>query len=171
MVDATEDYSKIADSAGSRWLVGVAGAVVDGDRVILIRYSHGDRKGLWSLPGGYARQTERLDQAVVREIVEETGVTAEVVDVIALRTRCTPQGGGVFVLFRLKPLAGESKPDGAEVDRAEYFSADQILALGDDEILAIARNAGLAALSERRGLTPDERAPGSGATYRAFLML
>ena len=171
MSDATEDYSRIADSPGSGWLVGVAGAVVDGDRVLLIRYMHGARKGLWSLPGGYASQTERLDQAVVREIEEETGVTAELVDVIGLRTRSTPQGGGVFVLFRLEPLAGELKPDGDEVDRAEYFSAEQLHAMGDDEILAIARNAGLAALSQRRGLAPDERAPGSGASYRAFLVL
>lgn len=168
---ATEDYSRIADSPGSRWLIGVAGAVANVDRVLLIRYSHGARKGLWSLPGGYAKQNERLDQAVVREVLEETGVTAEVVDVIGLRTRTTPQGGGVFVLFRLKPVGGELKPDGAEVDRAEYFSSDQLLAMGDDEILPIAKNASLAALGQRRGLTPDERAPGSGATYRAFLML
>ena len=171
MGDPIEDYDRIASSKGNRWLVGAAGAVVNAGRVLLIRYGHGKRKGLWSLPGGYAVPWERLDQTVVREIQEETGVRAEVVDVIGIRTRCTERGGGVFVLFRLKPLLGEPNPDGTEVDRAKYFSADQIQAMPHDEILTIARNAGLAALNHRRGLTPDDRAPGSGDAYRAFLLM
>jgi len=143
---------------------------VDRDRVLMIRYAYGNRKGLWALPGGYATHDERLDQTAVREVREETGLDAEVVDVIDLRTRYTERGGAVFVLFRLRPLGGDPIPDGVEVDQAAYFSVTEIEAMGDDKILAIARNAPMAALSGCEGLPRDERVPTSGGTYRAFLV-
>lgn len=152
-----------------QWRVGADGAVVHQGRVLLVRHVYGDKKGRWALPGGYATHAERLDQTIVREVREETGVEAEVVNVIGLRTRYTERGGAVFVLFRLRPLSGNPLPDGAEVDRVAYFSAAELAAMGD-EILAVARNAVLAALHGGDGLLEDERFPYIGETYRAFLV-
>jgi ADP-ribose pyrophosphatase YjhB (NUDIX family) len=153
-----------------RWEVGAAGAVLHEGRVLLVRHTYGEGKGRWILPGGHATHEERLDQTAVREVREETGVEAEVVDVISLRTRYTERGGAVFVLFRMRPRGGDLVPDGVEVDRVAYFSAAEIAAMGDDEILTISRNAALAALGDGGGLLEDKRVPGSGETYRAFLM-
>jgi 8-oxo-dGTP diphosphatase len=158
----------MADS--KRWVVGAAGAVVHGGRVLLVRHTYGEKKGRWALPGGHAAHDERLDQTAVREVQEETGVSAEVVDVIGLRTRYTERGGAVFVLFRMRPLSGEPLPDGVEVDRAAYFSAAELAAMGDDEILAVARNGISATLHGGDGLVEDERFPAKGETYRAFLV-
>lgn len=94
-----------------QWRVGADGAVVHQGRVLLVRHVYGDKKGRWALPGGYATHDERLDQTIVREVREETGVEAEVVDVIGLRTRYMERGGAVFVLFRLQPLSGQPLPD------------------------------------------------------------
>jgi len=152
------------------WAVGAAGAVVQQGRVLMVRSTYGQGKGRWVLPGGYATHDERLDQTVVREIREEAGVDAEVVDVIGLRTRYTEQGGAVFVLFRLRPQSGTPRPDGVEVDRVAYFSAAEVEALGGDEILAMARNASLAALRGGAGLPEDERFPERSETYRGFLI-
>ena len=159
-----------AVAGGKRWKVGAAGAVVHEERVLLVRHTYGEGKGRWILPGGHATHDERLDETAVREVREETGVEAEVVDVIGLRTRCTERGGAVFVLFRMRPLRGDPVPDGVEVDRVAYFSAAEIAAMGDDEILTIARNASLAALGDGDGLLEDKRVPGSGKMYRAFLL-
>lgn len=158
------------DTAKKRWLVGASGAVVDCGQVIMVRYAYGSAKGHWALPGGYATHDERLDQTVVREVGEETGIEAEVVDVIGLRTQYTERGGAVFVLFRLRPIRGAPVPDGVEVDRVAYFSASEIAAMEDDELLAPARNAALAALQGGEGLPEDLRLPGRSETYRAFLL-
>jgi len=136
----------------------------------MVRHTYGEKKGRWALPGGYATHDERLDQTVVREVREETGVEAEVVDVIGLRTRYTEQGGAVFVLFRMRLRGGVPVPDGMEVDRAAYFSAAEIAAMGDDELLLVSRNAVLAALNGGDGLLEDERFPERGETYRGFLL-
>jgi ADP-ribose pyrophosphatase YjhB (NUDIX family) len=153
-----------------RWDVGAAGAVVDGGRVLLVRATYGGARGRWLLPGGYANHDERLDQAAVREVNEETGVEAEVIDIIGLRSRYTEQGGAVFVLFRMRPRAGEPRPDGVEVDGAAYFTAAEIEAMGDDEIMALARNAARAALAGAPGLLEDVDFPLAGEAYRAFLV-
>lgn len=155
---------------GKQWRVGAAGAVVHRGQVLMARHTYGEKKGRWALPGGYATQDERLDQTVVREVREETGLDTEVVDVIGLRTRYTEHGGMVFVLFRMQPLAGRPVPDGVEVDRVAWFSAADVAAMGDDEIFPIARNAAVAALKGGAGLLEDTRFPARDETYRGFLL-
>ena len=157
-------------TAGKRWDVGAAGAVVHEGKVLLVRSTYGSSKGCWLLPGGYATHEETLDQTAVREVREETGIEAEVVDVIGLRTRHTEHGGAVFVLFRMRPLSGQPVPDGVEVDRVAYFCAEEVSAMADDDIVALSRNAALAALGEGRGLPEDERFPLKDEAYRAFLV-
>ena len=68
----------------TRWKAGVAAAVVDGGRVLLVRHTYGEKVGRWVMPGGYAQSHERLDQAAVREVKEEVSLETEVVDAIAL---------------------------------------------------------------------------------------
>lgn len=153
-----------------QWDVGAAGAVVQGNRVLMVRAMYGKARGRWLLPGGYANHEERLDQTAVREVWEETGVAAEVVDVIGLRTRYTERGGAVFVLFRMRPLSGEPLPDGVEVDQATYFSAAEIEALGDEEMIALSRNAALAALGGGSGLPEDVHFALRNETYNAYLV-
>jgi len=70
---ATED-------ADDRPRVPCAGAVVrdTAGRLLLIRRGHEPSRGLWSLPGGRVEPGETLEQAVVREVHEETGLEVRV---------------------------------------------------------------------------------------------
>ena len=155
---------------GKNWDVGVAGAVLDGGRVLLVRKTYGPGRGRWSLPGGFADHDERLDEAAVREIREETGLDAQVVDVVGVRTRYEPAGGAVFVIFRLALLSGRPQPDNVEIDRAAFFNADEIAALGPDEIVSLSQEAALAALRPEPGLPAAPQVQASGPHYRAFLL-
>lgn len=53
----------------------------DGQLVGVLIAKH-DRRGrlVWSLPKGHVEEGETLEQTAVREVYEETGVTAEVID-------------------------------------------------------------------------------------------
>jgi len=84
------------------WDVGVSAIVVRDERVLLVRYAYGSRKGMWTLPGGYANHDETLDQAALRELQEEAGLTGEPRGIVSVRTRTTDEGGAVFVGFRVR---------------------------------------------------------------------
>jgi ADP-ribose pyrophosphatase YjhB (NUDIX family) len=64
------------------WLVrrpytrGVKCLVRDGERVLFVRHTYGDREA-WELPGGILGRDEAPDAAVRREMHEELGVELE----------------------------------------------------------------------------------------------
>jgi ADP-ribose pyrophosphatase YjhB (NUDIX family) len=58
-------------------LIPCVGAIITDDRgrLLLIKRGHEPDAGLWSLPGGRVEPGETDEQAVVREIREETGLS------------------------------------------------------------------------------------------------
>jgi ADP-ribose pyrophosphatase YjhB (NUDIX family) len=57
--------------------IGVLAVVPRGDTVLLARRANPPDEGLWGFPGGRLESGESLAQAAARELLEETGVTAE----------------------------------------------------------------------------------------------
>ena len=107
--------------------IGVGGAVVRDGRLLLVRRASRRGRGNWQLPGGFIEPDETIEQGVVREVLEESGVVAEVEGVLGLRNRYDPElGNGVYIILLLRPVSGELRADGREVDRAEFFTLDQI---------------------------------------------
>ncbi|MGE3540030.1 MAG: NUDIX domain-containing protein [Candidatus Tectimicrobiota bacterium] len=110
--------------------VGVGGAVVHAGRILLVRRSSRRGRGNWQVPGGFIEPEETIEQAVVREVEEESGVTAAVEGILGVRNRCAPDvGNSLYIVLLLRPLRGEPTPDGKEVDRAGYFSWPEIQTL------------------------------------------
>ena len=106
--------------------VAVAALVSDGARVLLVRRAAVPRVGYWALPAGYMDADELPEEAVVREINEETGVTVRVTGLQAV----APLAGwaerrGILVLYRAEPLAGEPVPQD-DASEARWFTATEI---------------------------------------------
>jgi mutator protein MutT len=75
--------------------VAAVGAVVlDGSQVLLIRRGQEPQKGAWSLPGGAVELGETLEEAVCREVLEETGLEVEVVRLVELLDRISRDAAG-----------------------------------------------------------------------------
>ncbi len=72
-----------------------AGGVVrdDRDRVLLVRRGQEPERGRWSLPGGRVEPGETTQDAVVREVFEETGVRVIVTGVAGYVELPAPDGG------------------------------------------------------------------------------
>jgi 8-oxo-dGTP diphosphatase len=68
-------------------LVGVGAVVVEEGRVLLVRRGREPLKGQWSLPGGLLEVGESLTAGVAREVLEETGLIVEPVELVELLDR------------------------------------------------------------------------------------
>jgi 8-oxo-dGTP diphosphatase len=68
---------RFMSAANDRFLVGVTGLGVDADgRVLLARHRFGAPE--WRFLGGFLHPRERVEDALAREILEETGLVVEI---------------------------------------------------------------------------------------------
>lgn len=58
--------------------LGCGAIVRRDDTVLLVKRGRAPRAGEWAIPGGRVEAGERLEEAVAREVLEETGITIRV---------------------------------------------------------------------------------------------
>lgn len=105
--------------------LGAAGAVVRGDRLLLVHHNYGDYK--WVLPGGHVRFDELPIETAVREVHEETSIEVTVQGLISVRNRVDYRGNDTCFIFAMTPLDDRDPiPDGKEIDLAGYFTLQEM---------------------------------------------
>lgn len=67
-----------------RPIAGVAGLTLWNSQVLLTVRGKAPRKGLWGIPGGVVEVGETLEQAVEREVLEETGIRVKPIELITI---------------------------------------------------------------------------------------
>lgn len=93
----------------------VGAVAFDGDgRLLLVRRANPPAQGRWSLPGGRVEPGERGEDAVVREVLEETGLVATVVREVGTVERDAPGGGTYVIRDFLVEIAGPRGSDGTD---------------------------------------------------------
>ena len=77
-----------------RPIVGVAGAIVQDARVLLVRRGQEPMLGAWTLPGGALETGETMLEGVVREVMEETGLAVRPLELLAMLDRIVRDESG-----------------------------------------------------------------------------
>ncbi|CAB3408556.1 unnamed protein product [Caenorhabditis bovis] len=98
----------------------------DSTEVLLIQEAKKSCHGKWYMPAGRVEAGETLEEAVVREILEETGYSASVVELLSMQV----QGSGWFrFAFYCEITGGElkTKPDQQSL-AAQWYSIKELKA-------------------------------------------
>ena len=98
-------------------------SVVDGDRILLGRAPHYPTD-MYSVLAGFVEPGETLEQAVAREVLEETAI--EVTDIRYFASQPWPFPHSLMVGFTARYGGGTLKIDHTELEDAGWFTADQL---------------------------------------------
>jgi ADP-ribose pyrophosphatase YjhB (NUDIX family) len=135
-------------STGRTRLGGYAICLDAGERLLLCRLASGEPEpGAWTLPGGGVDFGEHPDEAVIRELREETGLTGTIAGVEGVFSHVYEHsryfdGADLHflgILYRVDVTGGDlaDEIDGT-TDRSAWFSRDEVREL---RLVALARQA------------------------------
>ena len=125
-----------ADTVIRRPVPAVGTACFRGDDVLLIRRGTKPLAGDWSIPGGRLEFGERTADGALRELHEETGITARLVGLVDVvdaifTSRQSGETHRHFVLFDYAAIWEAGDPvAGDDADHAEWVSPDRLDGLG-----------------------------------------
>lgn len=106
------------------FMIGVSGVIRnDQGQVLLLKHRLWSSAGDWGVPTGYAKRSERLEDTVVREIREETGLEVRAGELIRLRSGFRFR---IEVAYEAEIVGGTLKLDPFEIVDAKWFDPSDL---------------------------------------------
>lgn len=105
--------------------VRVTGILIEDDKILLVNQNvTSDRK--WSLPGGRVEQGETLEEAIVREIEEETGLATRVSKLLYLCDKPDASPSLLHITFLLEKIGGQTRLPSNEFDQNPIHDVEMV---------------------------------------------
>ncbi len=99
-------------------------------KILLIKRNTRPFVGYWALPGGRMDPGETIEQTVVREVKEETGLNVEIVKVVGEYVEVGVKDDVEYeyypTCFVVKPVGGDLKKQDSEIQQMQLFSLDAL---------------------------------------------
>ena len=106
--------------------LAVGAVVVDDDALLLIRRATEPAAGRWSLPGGRVEWGESMAHALVRELLEETGIECVVGELIGWVERMGEDHHFVIFDFAATPLSFDDPVAGDDALEVRWVPLEEV---------------------------------------------
>jgi ADP-ribose pyrophosphatase YjhB (NUDIX family) len=136
-----------------RPFLAVSAAIIRDGRVLIVRRANPPAHGLYTLPGGVVEAGETMEQAVAREVLEETALTIQPVAIAGHREAILRDKDDrverhfVIIAFAARWIAGEPQVN-HELAEAAWMRPSEIAGLKTTEGLADIVSAAFARMEE-----------------------
>lgn len=153
---------------GKVWLA-VAGLVINAQgEWLVVKKKYGGLKGKWSLPAGFVDEGETADEAVIREVKEETGITCRVEQLLGVRTGVIKHEiSDNMIMFLLQQTVLEESIviQENELYEAAFIHPDQLL---DENTASIMLAFMVEAMRSQERMKVDSIDPGQQFGYTSY---
>jgi 8-oxo-dGTP diphosphatase len=112
------------------------------NKILLIKRNTVPFKGYWALPGGRVDPGETVEQTIIREVKEETGLDVTIERKIGEYIEQGVKDGVEYeyypTCFLVKPVGGEIKKQESEIQEIKLFSLNELpkpLAFEHDQMI------------------------------------
>jgi len=116
----------------------VDGILIRDDSILLIQRKHPPFQGKWALPGGFVEYGEKTEEAMVREMSEETGLKIQIQSLVGVYSdsRRDPRGHTVTVAYLVESVGG-SLHAGDDAGNVKFFKANELPELAFDHMMIV----------------------------------
>jgi NAD+ diphosphatase len=127
-IDAEAETARLCPACGRMEFPRIAPAIItiiiNSEDKILLAHNKKFAPGVYSLVAGFVEAGENLEAAVAREIREETGI--EVCGIRYIVSQPWPFPHSLMAGFSARYASGTVKPDGVEIEDAQWFDKDHL---------------------------------------------
>ena len=129
----TNKPRKVSDTQYKNPSLTVDGIILIDGQIVLIERGNEPFNGQCALPGGFVEYGESVEDAVVREILEETGISTKIKKLVGVYSNPNrdPRGHVVSVVFELTRIDGIMK-SGDDAVNVGLFNMDELPELAFD---------------------------------------
>ncbi len=111
----------------------VDGVIMKNKMILLIKRGNEPFQGQWALPGGFVEYGETTEEAVIREVREETGIKGSIQKILGVYSdpERDPRGHTISIVYLLSIARGTPRA-GSDAEDIHFFDLNDLPPLAFD---------------------------------------
>jgi len=113
--------------------ITIDGIIIKDQKILLVKRKNDPFKDKWALPGGFVEYGEKTEDAIMREVLEETGLRTKINQLAGVYSdpNRDPRGHTITIVYTLDIIGGELKA-GDDASDVKFFNAEELPKLSFD---------------------------------------